>query len=60
MGAKFATFQQSGKTPVAKERLKMSQRDSAKIGSPAFKKKLAMLSGPDPIEDLNFPKTFST
>ena len=33
-----AIFQQSGKTPVAKERLKMSQRDSASIGSPTFKK----------------------
>ena len=50
MGAALAIFQQSGKTLVAKERLKMSLRDSAKIGSPAFKKKLAMPSGPDPIE----------
>ena len=60
MGATLATFQQSGKTPVAKERFKISQRDSAKIGSPTFKKKLAMPSGPDPIEDLNLPKIFST
>ena len=58
MGATRAVFQLSGKCPTDMDQLNSCIREAAKISIPVFKKKLEIISVPNPLDVFTFEEAF--
>ena len=58
MGATRAVFQWSGRCPTDRDQLNSCIREGAKISIPVFKKKLEIISVPNPLDVFTFEKAF--
>ena len=59
-GATRAVFQLSGKCPTDRDQLNSCIREGGKISIPVFKKKLEIISVPNPFDAFTFEKAFKT
>ena len=60
MGATRAVFQLSGKCQTDRDQLDSCIREGAKISIPVFKKKLEIISVPNPLDVFTFEKALKT